>query len=181
MTTLARKPTLRGPHVTLVPIEARHAPEFLAMGDDPDLFRLTGSHIRHDAETIHRWCASRAGQPDRLDLAVEDRGTGDFLGELALLRVDPHNESAAFRIALREDRCGKGIGSEAIGLVLGHAFGEVGLHRVWLEVFAFNHRAIRAYEKAGFVREGVQREALLWDGVRHDAYLMSVLRRDHDR
>jgi RimJ/RimL family protein N-acetyltransferase len=49
------------------------------------------------------------------------------------------------------------------------------LHRISLEVFAFNPRARRAYEKAGFVVEGVLRDALYWDGEWVDSIAMSVL------
>lgn len=54
----------------------------------------------------------------------------------------------------------------------------VGLHRIALEVYSFNPRARRAYEKAGFRTEGVLRDALSWDGERHDAILMSILASD---
>ncbi|WP_197372312.1 GNAT family N-acetyltransferase, partial [Streptomyces clavuligerus] len=47
--------------------------------------------------------------------------------------------------------------------------------RISLEVYAFNPRARRAYEKAGFVAEGVLRDALLWEGERVDATVMSIL------
>jgi RimJ/RimL family protein N-acetyltransferase len=45
-------------------------------------------------------------------------------------------------------------------------------------VYAFNPRAQRAYEKAGFVVEGVFRDALLWDGQWVDEVMMSVLATD---
>ena len=60
-------------------------------------------------------------------------------------------------------------------MVLRHAFEALGLHRVSLEVYAFNPRGQRAYEKAGFVVEGVRRDALRFDGEWVDAVVMSVL------
>jgi RimJ/RimL family protein N-acetyltransferase len=59
--------------------------------------------------------------------------------------------------------------------MVGHAFEEVGLHRVSLYVFTHNPRARRAYEKAGFVAEGVERQTLWQDGEWIDAVRMSVL------
>jgi RimJ/RimL family protein N-acetyltransferase len=85
----------------------------------------------------------------------------------------------SFRIALAGPHAfGRGYGTEATRLVLDFAFDTVGLHRVGLEVFDFNPRAQRVYEKCGFVREGVLRDALRWDGRRHDALAMSVLATD---
>jgi len=55
---------------------------------------------------------------------------------------------------------------------------ELDKHRVSLEVFDFNARAIRAYEKVGFRQEGRMRDALWWDGAPHDTLLMAVLATD---
>jgi RimJ/RimL family protein N-acetyltransferase len=52
------------------------------------------------------------------------------------------------------------------------------VHRVELEVHAFNPRARHVYEKAGFVREGTKRQALLWDGEWVDTHLMAMLAPD---
>jgi RimJ/RimL family protein N-acetyltransferase len=70
----------------------------------------------------------------------------------------------------------KGLGTEAMQLLLKHGFETLNLHRIYLRVFANNPRAIRSYEKAGFVVDGRLREAHFADGVYIDDLLMSVLR-----
>lgn len=62
--------------------------------------------------------------------------------------------------------------------MLDHAFDGIGLHRVSLDVFAFNPRAERSYEKAGFRHEGRQRDTLFWDGEWVDSILMAALSTD---
>ena len=64
--------------------------------------------------------------------------------------------------------------------LVGFAFEEMNLNRIQLEVFDFNARAIRAYEKVGFQREGTLREAHYQRGAYLDVELMSILRRDWD-
>jgi RimJ/RimL family protein N-acetyltransferase len=59
--------------------------------------------------------------------------------------------------------------------MLDHAFSTMGLHRVSLAVFSFNERAIRSYEKVGFVVEGRAREAIFRDGRFWDEISMSML------
>ncbi len=76
------------------------------------------------------------------------------------------------------DYRGKGYGTDTMRLLVGYGFRELGLYRVTLSVFSYNLRAIRSYEKVGFVREQVQRSALLRDGQRHDLYIMGLLRSD---
>ncbi len=73
---------------------------------------------------------------------------------------------------------GRGYGTEAMQAVVDHAFDEVRLHRLELGVFDFNPRAQRVYEKVGFIAEGLQRDALLWDGQRHGSIMMSILATD---
>jgi RimJ/RimL family protein N-acetyltransferase len=73
------------------------------------------------------------------------------------------------------------VGTEATRLLVDHAFTEIEdppVHRIGLEVYEFNHRAVRLYERMGFRREGVLRDALHWDGGFHDALVMSMLRTD---
>jgi RimJ/RimL family protein N-acetyltransferase len=73
---------------------------------------------------------------------------------------------------------GKGYGTDAMKLILRYAFLELNLHRVSLDVFDYNPRAIRSYEKAGFKLEGRMRGGLLREGQRSDMVFMGVLRED---
>ncbi|MYT30150.1 MULTISPECIES: GNAT family protein [unclassified Streptomyces] len=175
-TALAEKPVLEGDRIRLVPLSERHADAFHATFQDPETRRLTGTHHDWTRAEIGAWVAQCAERTDRLDLAIEDRETGAYLGELALSSIDRDNAHGSFRIALVPAATGRGLGPEAIRLLLGHAFDRVGLHRVQLEVYSYNERARRAYEACGFALEGRMREALYWDGAWHDVLLMAALR-----
>ena len=61
-----------------------------------------------------------------------------------------------------------------------YAFGTLNLNRIWLSCFADNARAIRAYEKVGFRREGVLRQEMYREGRYWDSLLMAILREDWD-
>jgi RimJ/RimL family protein N-acetyltransferase len=74
---------------------------------------------------------------------------------------------------------GNNFGTEAIDLVLGWAFNSLKLHRVSVRVVEYNLRAIRAYQKCGFVVEGREREAAFVDGIWHDDVMMAVLDREY--
>jgi RimJ/RimL family protein N-acetyltransferase len=182
--TFADKPTLTGDRVMLRPVTAADADGLAVLVADPEVGRLTGSHPPAGPPSLadlRRWYASRADHDDRLDLAVVERATGRYAGEVVLSKLHPINRSCSFRIALAGAQViGQGLGSEATRLILGHAFDTVGVHRVELEVFAFNPRARHVYEKAGFTHEGVRRNALWWDGEWVDAHLMAILAPDWD-
>jgi RimJ/RimL family protein N-acetyltransferase len=62
--------------------------------------------------------------------------------------------------------------------LLDFGFGQLRMERIWLEVYDYNERARRSYEKSGFVGEGVQRHANYRLGKYHDVILMAILRDD---
>ncbi|MGE5124378.1 MAG: GNAT family N-acetyltransferase [Acidobacteriaceae bacterium] len=72
----------------------------------------------------------------------------------------------------------QGYGSDAMTVILRYAFQELNLHRVALDVFEYNPRAIRCYEKAGFVHEGRVRKFLYREGRRWDMVFMGMLREE---
>jgi RimJ/RimL family protein N-acetyltransferase len=184
-TTFAEKPTLAGDLVLLRPFAEDDLQAIATAIRDPEVARLTGSvHSSEDDDAfpddglLRDWYGSRNEQDDRLDLAIVDRATGRVVGEVVLNEWEEENASCNFRILVGPDGRDRGLGTEATRLVLGHAFEALGLHRVSLEVYAFNPRAQRAYGKVGFVREGVRRDALRFDGEWVDSVVMSVL--DHE-
>ncbi|YCK34938.1 GNAT family N-acetyltransferase [Actinomadura sp. ATCC 39365] len=171
----AEKPTLTGERVRLLPVGPEHVEGLIALISDPEVQRLTGSHGEVDHGVARQWYGTRGEHADRLDLAI--MAGDEYVGEVVLNELDRHNLSCNLRIALIGARVfGKGYGTEAIELVLGHAFATTPLHRIGLGVFTFNERARHVYKKIGFVEEGVQRDTLLWEGEWHDSVTMSVLR-----
>jgi RimJ/RimL family protein N-acetyltransferase len=176
---LAAHPELYGDAVVLRRLDASYFDGVWQSLHDPESVRLTGTPATFTRERVERYLADRPMAKDRADWAITRAADGAFLGEVVLNELDAPNESMSFRIALGGPYAfGRGYGTEATRLVLGFAFDTVGLHRVGLEVFDFNTRAQRVYEKCGFVREGVLRDALLWHGTRHDTVVMSILSTD---
>jgi RimJ/RimL family protein N-acetyltransferase len=162
----------------------RHAPENLRAFErwysDPEVVRLTryqDGPMRHDE--IERFFAARALGSDSLSMAIHVRDTDRLIGTCALSQLDSDNGSALYHITIGEkDAWGHGYGTEATALMMGHAFGGLGLHRIALSVFAFNERAIRSYQSVGFVIEGRAREAIWRDGRWWDEISMSLLDSD---
>ncbi|MEX1280233.1 MAG: GNAT family protein [Acidimicrobiia bacterium] len=182
MATFADKPTLTGERVVLRPIVAEHAEAMWRDLHDEEALRLTGTQATFDGVAIEQWAATRANTPDRLDLAVVDPATGAWVGEAVINEGDLDNRSCNFRIALTPSARNRGIGTEATRLIVDYVFEEIEppMHRISLGVYAFNPRAIAVYERIGFVREGVARDALFWDGEFVDEILMAMLRSDHE-
>lgn len=74
---------------------------------------------------------------------------------------------------------GQGYGTEALHLLVRHAFDDLGLQRLSLRVLADNTRAVCCYEKVGFVVEGRLERCYLRSGRYHDELLMRLLAREY--
>jgi RimJ/RimL family protein N-acetyltransferase len=99
----------------------------------------------------------------------------EVVGTCCYWGIDLHNRRAHLGIGIGEEHRGHGIGTDACRVLLHYAFVDRGFNRVQLEVLATNAGAIRAYEKAGFVVDGVMRKAAWVRGEFVDEVFMSVL------
>ncbi|MFJ5267679.1 GNAT family N-acetyltransferase [Streptomyces sp. NPDC088358] len=170
------KPVLTGQRTVLRPFTEDDASEIAKILEDPDVIRFTFEpSTMLTAERLRSWYGSRGGQTDRLDLAVTDRATGELVGEVVLHDWNPAGRSCTFRTLIGPHGRGKGIGTEATRLILGHGFEQLRLHRISLELYRHNHRARRVYDKVGFVEEGVRRQTQFRDGQWRDETLMAIL------
>jgi len=146
--------------------------------------KLTGTHGNFTREQIDAYITRQISREDdsRASFVIalpEDEMQA--LGEVVINEIDPDNHSANIRIAMFSDaHVNKGYGTEAMRLMVDYGFKHLGLHRISLGVYAFNPRAIRAYEKVGFKREGVLRDELYWKGEYVDGIIMSILEHEWD-
>ena len=113
------------------------------------------------------------------NFVIADAKDGRYIGQLDMFRVDwrLRRGEIGMVIASSEDR-GRSFGTEALRLLSRFAFETLGLERIELEVHMDNAAAIRCYEKAGFVLEGIKRHAYYNDGAFSNLGMMSLLRQD---
>jgi len=170
------KPILAGSRVILRPITKDDASAMFESLSDKESMRLTGSQEKFTFDQVEKHCQKIEGANDRIDFAITLKDDPAYIGEVVLNEIDWENGTANFRIALASRKFfGKGYGTEATRLVVDYGICTLNLRRIELEVYDFNPRAQHVYEKVGFVREGVRRDVLLWNGVYHSAIMMSIL------
>lgn len=175
---LAAQPVLTTERLRLVQLGPEHLDASLAGLEDQEAMRLTGTRATFTRDQVRAHLERLPGADDRADFAITDAG-GAVLGEVVLNELEEDDLAMNYRIALAGPSVrGRGYGTEAGRAVIDWAFDTVGLHRVSLEVYAFNPAAQRSYEKIGFVVEGRARDALRWDGSWTDAVLMAMLATD---
>jgi len=108
------------------------------------------------------------------------RRDGDVpIGVTALFMIDHRHRKADFGISIGDKSCWRqGYGQEATRTIVDYGFATLNLNRIGLYVFEYNPRAIRCYEKAGFVQEGVMRQEQYDNGRYWNTIVMSILRDD---
>jgi RimJ/RimL family protein N-acetyltransferase len=118
-------------------------------------------------------------EPDHKVFAIETH-EGDLIGGCDLTHISWEDRRAQLGLAIGEKGYwGKGYGTDATWTLVRFGFEEMNLNRVQLFVYADNVRAIRCYEKLGFVHEGVLRCNVYRDGEYIDAVAMSMLREEY--
>ncbi len=172
-----------GKDVRLRAIEREDIDRFVRWFNDPEVRRYLLMYEPMSRAKEERWFEERLSRKDDLLFALEVR-EGDrwvHIGNMGLHRIDWKNRVATLGIVIGEkEYWGKGYGTEAVKTMLRYAFHELGLNRVELETYSFNPRAQRCYQKAGFVREGIRRQALYRDGEFHDVITMGILRSEFE-
>ena len=162
--------------VTLVPLRPSHAAAMVRWLSDPAVGRNLGLRAK---PTLVR---TRAFIKDSDNDTVCGRAIlldGAHVGTVVLDQIDRRIGKARLYIYVGDPRArGHGVGQRAVALACAHAFGPLGLHKVWLTVHVRNAAAIRAYELAGFVLEGTHRSEFLLGDERLDEYYMGILRTD---
>jgi len=169
-----------GERIRLRAPEREDLPAFVRWINDPEVRAGISLYLPMSMASEEKWFERMLERPpDEQPLTIDVReGDGwKLVGNSGFMGFDAHARSAEVGIMIGEKSYwNQGYGSEAMGLLLQHAFATLNLNRVFLRVFASNPRAIRAYEKTGYVHEGRMRQAHYSDGNYIDVLLMSVLR-----
>jgi RimJ/RimL family protein N-acetyltransferase len=174
-----RFPFLVGPNVYLRPVEVADAAAFVTWFNDQEVARFLLRHRAISLEEEEEFIRGLAGNQNEVVLAIVERAGDRHIGGCGLHAVDQRNRHAAMGIVIGAKDCwGKGYGTEATRLLVGHCFATLNLERVWLEVYEYNPRAVRAYEKVGFRVEGRLRRHTFRDGRYWDTLVMGLLREE---
>ncbi len=172
---------ITGQRVRLRAIERTDIPNFVRWLNDREVTENLLMHSPLSTAMEERWferqvdCPPEAGQVFSIEFLKNDQWV--HVGTTGLHRIEDVNRAAEFGIMIGEKiYWNQGIGREAARLTLKHGFEDLNLNRIYLYVYETNVRGIKAYEAAGFVHEGILRQAVYNRGRYINVHLMSVLR-----
>lgn len=148
-----------------------------------EFLRLLNASPRplHSSKAEQKWMEEEVAEltPANYLFSIRTLAEDRLIGEIGLDVVDWPGGDAFVGLGIGEtEYWGRGYGTDAMNVILGYAFTELNLRRITLNVFAYNPRAIRSYEKAGFRHEGRKRLLLQREGQRWDELYMGILREE---
>lgn len=170
---------LEGERIYLRPLQKSDYQDFCLWYSDNEVTKFLGMKPLSKDEARSLFNRSLK-DPNGVYFGVTIKAQGTIIGYVFLAEImRSHRVAREFGIVIGDKTMwGQGYGSEATKLMLQYGFKHLKLHRIELIVLDFNKRAQHLYQKLGFVKEGIQREARLVDGKWHDVILMRMLRKD---
>ncbi|MGC9779609.1 MAG: GNAT family N-acetyltransferase [Candidatus Heimdallarchaeota archaeon] len=134
---------------------------------------------RQDSENWIRESWEKRKIGERFVFAFTNKETSEFIGVVNLYIINKTSKSAALGIWIYEEKNkSKGYGTDAMELILDFGFNYINLNRIELSVYPHNLRAIKLYEKIGFVKVANLRQSRYMNGKYIDEIIMDILRDD---
>lgn len=170
---------LVGEQIRLRPLRDDDLPVLEAWWEDPEWQPLQRFSVRpqpngSNLAMIREWTANK--DASGAGYCIESLESGELVGQITLWGIQLPERAARLAIQIGPDFVAQGFGTDAVRTMTRFGFLAMGVNRIQLETFAYNDRARRAYARAGFVEEGVRREAVWIDGGFADEVVMSILR-----
>lgn len=148
---------------------------------DSEYFRLMDSYpcSPHTKEATKKWIEKQLKDENAIAFSIRTLADDRLIGDVGLDGLFWNHGDTFLGIGVGDrEFWGKGYGSDAMKIVLRYAFTELNLRRVTLNVFEYNSRAIRSYEKLGFQHEGRVRKYLNREGRRWDLIYMGITKEE---
>jgi len=145
--------------------------------NNEDLIQSLGAPFRFinqevDEKWFDNYMQSRA---NTIRCAIISIDSEEIIGLVSLTQIDFIHRNAKLHIMIDKHHQNKGAGSFGVKSMIDHAFLNYGLHRIELDVLADNKRAQHVYEKCGFIKEGIKKQAAFKNGEYRDMYIYSLI------
>ncbi|MBU1616872.1 MAG: GNAT family N-acetyltransferase [Candidatus Margulisbacteria bacterium] len=148
--------------------------------NDPEVNQyLESRHVKQTKKTVEAYVRSFAGCDRKLLFGIFDRATGLHVGNISFSDLNHRHGYGVIGIAVgRKAFWGKGIGTEAIELLVAYGFKILKLKRIEAGIYANNLGSIAIFKKAGFKIEAALRERYQLKNKRVDGLIVGFLKED---
>ena len=143
--------------------------------------KLVGTHYYVSEAYEKKWIEKKVLAPESTEivLAICSQENNRYIGNIYLTNIEWINKNVNIHIMIGDDSSrGKGIGSEAIMLMIKYAFEEKNLHRIYSHVFHNNIASIKMLKKCHFIQEGILRQSVYKNNTYNDVLILSILKEE---
>jgi len=168
---------LKGSSIILEQMRVQHvSEEYLSWLNDYETVKYTESrHVVHTLESLKSF-VKNVNNESNYCFAIIDIQSDKHIGNIKIGNIHPIYKYADVGLIIGDKNFwGKGIATEAIKLCVEFAFNRLKLHRLYAGMYDVNVGSIKAFEKAGFVMEGCEKEKYLFEGKRIDSYMYGIV------
>lgn len=170
---------LTGEKVMLGPLVQTDAQPLFGWMNDRQIAESNGAWRPTDGMDFTTWFQNVGKDQGKVIFAIRKLGEPRLVGYLSILSIHHIFRAAEMGVTIGTPaERGQGMGRDAMALGMRYCWDSLGLERITLRIYGDNPAAIRCYQGAGFVLEGVLRRAAYLNGRRVDVTLMGALRQD---
>lgn len=178
-----KSPYLLGEKVYLRGVEKEDLGKFVSWINDSEVtyYMFMGDRPAHLELLIEQW-EKEIKNPNEVVFAVIDKKENIIVGSAGLYQINWISRASEYRIIIGDKRFWKkGYGTKIAELLFRYGFEKLNLNKIWLGVNSENSAAVRSYEKAGFIKEGILRQEIFRNNRFYDAIRMSILREEYEK
>ncbi len=167
-----------GKNIRLGPLKKEYIPHYVKWFNDPSMVQYLGMIRPMTLENEEQWYENAIKNQNAVHFSILliDEDKKHLIGNCSV-RIDWRNKLGHLGITIGEkEYWGKGYGTGAIQLLLNYCFQTLNMHKVELQVYDFNTRAIKSYKKLEFKEEGILRKSHYVNGKYADIIEMGLLK-----
>ena len=168
--------------IILTPLNEEDLPVLHKWINNKELVNFNSYYKPVSWESHLNWFKTITSNTNMVIFGIRLANDNKLIGTGQLHSIHPVYRSAELQIRIGDTHeHSKGYGTDAIKLLIQYGFNDLNLNRIYLGVFVDNIRAIKAYEKVGFIKEGLQRMSGYINGKYKDVVMMSILKKEFSK
>lgn len=161
--------------VSLFVLEPRHVTDdYVSWLNTPEIIQyLESRFVHHTVESVKIFVAATLASPDNLFLGIKSHLLDRHVGNIKLGPIDRHHGTGEIGILIGDkDAWGKGVATSSISMISEIAKNQLNLRKLTAGCYASNMGSQRAFQKTGFLVEGMRSAQFMLDGKPEDMVLM---------
>jgi UDP-4-amino-4,6-dideoxy-N-acetyl-beta-L-altrosamine N-acetyltransferase len=166
-----------GERIILREIEEDDLNSIVKWRNDPDILRWLFSYSPLNKTKQIRWYEKYLDDYTQQTFIIEVKEEKIPIGTVGLTSIDYKNQIAELGVLIGDEGWqNKGMGKEALDLLIRFVFDEMNIRKIKATVFEENIPAIRLYKSCGFVEEGALQKEVYKNGEFKSVMVMALFK-----